>query len=140
MRSPMAQQIIALLLLLAGVQLWLLAAHGYYGRSIVPELILAALVAALLITLIGPARRAVITAFDSLNLPRPWLRRALTVVIALSSSGYFVWTETGQQGFDLLPRIHDESSYLIQTRMLLAGRLWEPEHPLADFFDSFHII
>src|SRR5436305_14814572 len=29
--------------------------------------------------------------------------------------------------------------YLIQARLLAAGRLWLPQHPLADFFETFHV-
>jgi hypothetical protein len=35
---------------------------------------------------------------------------------------------------------HDEFSYLLQARMLTAGRLWMPAHPLADFLDSFYVL
>jgi hypothetical protein len=37
------------------------------------------------------------------------------------------------------PVIHDEFSYLIQAHQLAAGHLCYPQHPLADFFDSFQL-
>jgi hypothetical protein len=36
--------------------------------------------------------------------------------------------------------MHDEFSYLIQIHQLARGRLWMPEHKLADFFESIHIL
>ena len=38
------------------------------------------------------------------------------------------------------PLLHDEHSYLLQAQHLARLRLWMPQHPLADFFESFHIL
>ncbi|HEV7299504.1 MAG TPA: hypothetical protein VGN72_09090 [Tepidisphaeraceae bacterium] len=40
---------------------------------------------------------------------------------------------------ELHPRMHDEFMHLLQIRMMAHGALWLPSHPLADFFESFHI-
>jgi hypothetical protein len=36
--------------------------------------------------------------------------------------------------------VQDEYSYLIEGRIIAAGRLWMPRHPVADAFDTFHVI
>src|ERR1700690_1023091 len=36
--------------------------------------------------------------------------------------------------------MHDEFQFLLQTRMLAAGKLSMPPHPLADFFDTFYVL
>jgi hypothetical protein len=55
------------------------------------------------------------------------------------ASAYFCFTAFYQHR-GLFPRIHDEHCYLIQARMLAGGRLWEPSHPEADFFDNFYML
>jgi hypothetical protein len=40
----------------------------------------------------------------------------------------------------LHPQWADEQSYLIQMQMLARGRLWMPEHPAGDFFESFYLL
>jgi hypothetical protein len=44
------------------------------------------------------------------------------------------------QNRDVSLKYHDQFSYLLQARMLSAGRLWMPRHPLADFFDQYQVI
>jgi hypothetical protein len=36
--------------------------------------------------------------------------------------------------------VHDEFVYQIAARQLAMGRLWMPRHPLADFFESMHLV
>jgi len=66
-------------------------------------------------------------------------RSATALLLWIVASGYFCFTAFHQHR-DLFPRIHDEHCYLIQTRMLSAGTLWEPQHPAADFFDNFYML
>ena len=61
------------------------------------------------------------------------------ILIGIAASAYFALTAYLQDR-DLFPKTHDDSSYMIQMRMLARGRLWMPAHPLADFFDSFYLI
>jgi hypothetical protein len=132
---PNIRQVIAAAMLLLGAQLWLIVGRGDWGRNYQIEL----LGAVLLISLIPAVHRNAASRLDRVRSPSPAARRITTIVIALLATAYFVLSAK-QQGTELVPRIHDESSYLIQTRMLLRGRLWMPQHPLADFFDSFHIL
>src|SRR4051794_2520407 len=134
-RPPSRRPIIAALLLFLGLQLWLIIGRNYYGTSLQLKLLAAAFVLAL----IPPVRRPVTRALDGIRSPSPTTRLITAIVIAALSTAYFV-LNAYQQGAELHPHIHDESAYLIQTRMLLHGHLWMPSHPLADFFDSFHIL
>jgi hypothetical protein len=127
--------VIAGLLLFAGLQLWLVVGHGMWGLGVSRWIVLIAFLAAL----VPPVRRMMVFALDAVREPSPLARRITTIAIAAVATAYVV-AVARQQELDLVPRIHDESSYLIQTRMLLHGRLWMPRHELADFFESFHIL
>src|SRR5215211_6859342 len=59
----------------------------------------------------------------------------VSVLSALYLTCSTIWNER-----DLLPKSHDENSYAIQTQMLARGRLWMPQHELADFFESFQML
>ncbi|HEV2293835.1 MAG TPA: hypothetical protein VGR35_08255 [Tepidisphaeraceae bacterium] len=60
---------------------------------------------------------------------------AVSVLSALYLTGSTIWN-----GRDLLPKSHDEHSYAIQTQMIARGKLWMPQHELADFFESFQML
>lgn len=66
---------------------------------------------------------------------RAWIAAAIWAVAFV----YLIATAR-QQHRDLFPRIHDECSYTIQAKMLAEGRLWLPQHELADFFETFHFL
>ncbi len=68
----------------------------------------------------------------------PSARRRVTIAIWALATLYLAGT-AWFHGRDLFPRLHDEQSYTLGGGMLARGRLWMPEHPLADFFESFHI-
>ncbi len=38
------------------------------------------------------------------------------------------------------PQWHDENAYVLQARMLSEGHLWMTPHPLAEFFNTFHVL
>ena len=61
------------------------------------------------------------------------------LLIFLMSTAYLLLTALGQHR-DMVPKFHDEFMHLLQMRMLAAGRLWMPQHPLADFFETFHVL
>ena len=61
------------------------------------------------------------------------------LAVACVASSYLAFTALRQHR-PLVPVIHDENSYLLQAQMLAHGRLYEPQHPLADFFESFHML
>ena len=91
------------------------------------------------LSLLPPVRRAINRLLDRIRTPSPRSAERAAVVIALLSAGYFLCTALLQDR-DLFPKTHDEGSYAIQMQMLARGRLWMPQHPLADFFDSFYLI
>src|SRR5437016_4041646 len=64
---------------------------------------------------------------------------AATIGFALLACLYLYGTARWQ-GRDLSAKEQDESMYLIQTQMLARGHLWMPQHPCADFFESFHVL
>ena len=39
----------------------------------------------------------------------------------------------------LFPYFHDEQMYLLQARMLASGYVALPQHPCAEFFDTFYV-
>ena len=82
--------------------------------------------------------------------PRPgvleWLRhpsprgKLYTFVAVSILSSLYLTVSTIWNDRDLLPKSHDEHSYAIQTQMIARGRLWMPQHELADFFESFQML
>jgi len=74
-----------------------------------------------------------------LESPSPARRRAIAISIAVVATLYLIAT-AHLQGRDLFAKTHDDQSYLIQMQMLARFRLWMPQHPLADFFDTFYVI
>ena len=65
-----------------------------------------------------------------------WLTAAILFVVA---TRYFIFS-ANSAGRDLIPIFHDEHMYLLQARMLAAGKLWANPHALSEFFDSFYVI
>lgn len=71
--------------------------------------------------------------------PSPRQRALTALAVGVAAFGYLVLT-AHLQGRDLFPKTHDDQSYLLQVRMLAAGHLAMPPHPLADFFDTFYVL
>ena len=94
---------------------------------------------AAVLSLVPPVRRAVATLLDRLREPSPRTRRLTTIGFALLGCIYLYGTARWQ-GRDLSAKEQDESMYLIQTQMLARGHLWMPQHPCAEFFESFHVL
>jgi hypothetical protein len=76
---------------------------------------------------------------DRLRHPSPRTRANVSLAVAVISAMYLAVTAYSH-GREFFPRIHDEHSYLLGAHMLARGRLWMPQHPLAGFFESFHIL
>ncbi len=122
-------------LLIFGVQCWLVFGGGDYGRQHQPLVILAAVVAGL----IGPINRAFDRLWNAVARPAPIVRRWIALAICAGSSLFLYWTARCQN-IVIKPLFEDEFSYLIQMRMLAQGRFWMPAIPLPQFFDSFYIL
>ena len=91
------------------------------------------------LTAIPAVRRRVAAGLDRIASPTPKTRRLASLSIAIAATLYFLITATWQQR-DLSARQQDESMYLTQAQILAKGRLWMPQHPHPDFFESFHIL
>jgi 4-amino-4-deoxy-L-arabinose transferase-like glycosyltransferase len=95
--------------------------------------------AAAALAMVPGVRRGVATATERIRAPSQWAVERAALGVALASTCYFVFTAFLQDR-DLFPKTHDEGSYVIGLRMLARGKLWMPQHPLADFFDTFYVI
>src|SRR5205814_1228699 len=107
--SRRARQVATALLLIVGVQLWLLVSHGNYGLTIQLKLLLAAFVLAL----ISPVARAFTAALHSLRHPSPRARTIIAFSVALLTTAFVIFIARAQQR-SFQPQYHDEFSYLIQ--------------------------
>jgi hypothetical protein len=132
--GPRAARILALALLIVGVEAWLLLS-GDYGHRYQPQLALGAVV----LGFIPIIRRWMRRLWIAIEHPSPRAQLATALILAVICSAYLYWTERGE-GIWFGPTYHDESSYLIQTRMLAQGRLFLPAHPLAPFFETFYLL
>jgi len=130
---------ILLALLAAGALLaWLLHRHGGpVGLSGWMQLGLFACAAA--IAAVPPISRAAAKLPDWLRHPSP-RARAWTAASVWAIALVYLIVTARQQDRQLYPRIHDECSYTTQTRMLSEGHLWQPQHELADFFETFYVL
>jgi hypothetical protein len=77
--------------------------------------------------------------FDSIRNPSPRSRR-MVAIGAGAIAALYLWITATVQNRSFVPRMQDECSYIISTQILAHGHLWMPQHPLADFFESFFVI
>lgn len=129
-----ARRVIVVLLLVVGVQMWLILGHGLWGSNLQ---VLAMGVAAV-IGVLPPVWRPVGWALDKVRLPTDRQRFWTAAGVGVFAFG-FLWLMGLLQHRAMIPRMHDEFSYLLQARMMSHFRLWMPGLALPDFFDSFHI-
>src|SRR2546423_7239372 len=69
----------------------------------------------------------------------PTRRRRWTMLIVFGVAVAYLILTAFYQHRDLIPKFHDEHMHLLQMQMLARGKLWMRPHPLADFFETFHV-
>ncbi len=135
MGAGLTRWVLTPLLIVLGIQLWLLVGAGDFGLSFQRKLLIAAAAASLL----PPVNKRFLAFLDRIRHPTPRQLIIAALAISLVSACYFPFTAWYQHR-TFAPKWQDEMSYLIQVRMLAQGRLWMPRHPVGDFFDSFQLI
>jgi hypothetical protein len=96
------------------------------------------LIVAAAMSLYQPARYTVQQIMRSLRRPDPEGRKRLGVLVAFMSALY-LFTAAYLNDRPLVPRLLDEKTYTLQSRMLASGLLWRPPHPKAEFFETFYV-
>jgi Dolichyl-phosphate-mannose-protein mannosyltransferase len=133
--SPWGRQWIVALLLVVGVQLWLIGGYGFWGRNYQVQIVVVVFVAAA----VGPVRRTVLRGIESVRFPSAAARAWTGLGVGVVAVGLLYWTAIyDHRTFE--PHVHDEFVYQIAAHQLAIGRLWMPRHPLADFFESMHLV
>ncbi|MGB7157094.1 MAG: hypothetical protein WBD40_03445 [Tepidisphaeraceae bacterium] len=87
----------------------------------------------------APVRARIYRAARRLRRMTPRQRAIATAAVFVIAAAYLSFTALWQ-GRPLYPKYHDSQSYAIQAQIIASGRLWLPPHPMADFFDTFHVI
>jgi 4-amino-4-deoxy-L-arabinose transferase-like glycosyltransferase len=138
-RASSGRQFLVLLMLVAGVQLWIVLGRTQLGerRQIVAAIMAAALAVAA--WWVRPWRDAIVRIAERVANPAPRGRLLTAAVLTIVSIAYLYFTARHQHR-DFSPMLHDEYCYLIQSKMLASGHLWLPKHELSDFFETFHLI
>jgi hypothetical protein len=132
--SPKVARFLTPFLFVLGVQAWLILGGGNYGHNHQPLLLFIALVLGLL----PPVSRLVNHLWISVAHPST-KAKLVTALVLLVISPIYLYAVQRREGFAIVPTYQDEFSYLIQMRMLQHGRLLMPQHPCADFFDTFYM-
>ena len=129
-------------LLVCGVALYLAAVLFWFPQDRKPLRAFAQPlggVALLGLFLTRPQRyRPLADRLDRHRFPSIRRRRTNTLRIWIAASVYLALTALRQHR-DFGMRVQDEMMYLLQIRMLAAGHLYLPAHPMADFFQTFYI-
>jgi hypothetical protein len=129
------RQVVALLLLILGVQAWLLLTGPNWGHWIQLKILVVALAAGC----VPPVRRGLAAILEFISHPSPRQARWTALGVA-AGSAVFLWLTALSERRTLEPFWHDQFCYVIQSRMLASGRLWLDWHPLPVFFESFHLL
>lgn len=70
--------------------------------------------------------------------PTDRTRRWTTLALIPITAGYLLFANIWI-GRSLTPFWHDDQMHAVQARMFAEGHLSMPQHPLADFFETFHV-
>jgi hypothetical protein len=96
-------------------------------------------VGVLLVCLAPPVTRFLDRELGRLRHPSSRDRGIITVfVLVVAVCSFYYAAVYGERWF--IPKFHDERMYITQMQMLARGRLWMPQHPLADAFQTFHVM
>jgi hypothetical protein len=133
--SARFRQIATALLAVLGVQGWLIVMRGDWGRNEHVTLLVISIVAAS-VPWLSPLLWKLLRHFGR---PTPVMKWITAALVSIAGAIILSWYDI-HCGRDLFPTMHDELQFLVQTRMLVSGRLWLPGHPLADFFDTFYVL
>ena len=137
--------IVLLILTLTAAGSYALPRAALDPQPVVRLLQMLILAATALLLLIAPLRRAAGERLGRFHAWRPGWRAKLLMFAAvwLTSAGGMMLGDhlvARQTPLPVLaPLSHDEESYALQTRMAAAGHLWLAPHPMARYFESFHI-
>jgi hypothetical protein len=148
--SPTARKIAAALLLLLGVQLWLIVGRSQWGNALAGLTLpvggirvrvsgLVVWAAVVVLALVPAVSRRVVRVLEQVARPSPRTRLVAAAAIALVV-GLYLYATAVSQGREFILKILDENSYAIGARMLAAGRLWTAAHPAAESFDSAYVL
>jgi hypothetical protein len=140
--SP-ARQIVALILLGCGIALYLFAALGWFSddhRNALRRIGIPIAIVLIAAAVLYPPQlhRPLADWLDRVRHPSAARRRWITSAVWLAAALYLALTALRQHR-DFGLRVQDEMMYLVQVRMLAAGHLYMPAHPMADFFQTFYI-
>src|SRR2546421_8522326 len=133
--SPRFRQVATALLLVFGVQIWLVVGHGVWGSTRQIQWILGLAI----ISAIPPLARRVAKILDRLRRPSRRTRMITAAAIFIVTCPYLYFTASRQHR-DFFPKVHDQRMYTLQSQMLARGRLWMPQHPVADSFETFYVL
>jgi hypothetical protein len=130
-----SRRTLAAVLIGVGCALWFAIGNGR-GMGAVRWVMLAA---AIVVGAVPPVSVRVGRFLDRIRHPSQRSLERTALLVGVLATAYFIFTAFNQDR-DLFPKTHDDSSYLLGMRMLAHGRLWMPQHPLADFFETFYVI
>jgi hypothetical protein len=135
LRARRRSSIVLFLLLALGMLFWWLA-RGLSTNQPPPLLIAGAAGGFSLLSGVAPRMMRIFERLRTQPTRHPILAPLLIAIAAV----VVLLTAAVARQRPMVPLIYDEYSYLLQTRVLSAGRLWLPAHALAPFFESFFIL
>jgi len=130
--------VLVVLLFVVGLQLFMLWSGGALPLRRPMQAVLVAAGAIGLILLALPVDRLELQSVKRLGRRRS-VGLALGLLVFFIATAYLYFTGV-QQDRAFKPSYHDEFSYILQARILAAGRLWTASPAVADFVESFQVI